>query len=149
MKNIQNDSDFEEIRQRILALSASSPKQWGKMNVQQMLVHCQMQLKLGLGEVPAKIQGPALMRTKLIQWLIFSNLPWPKGAGTPKEMDVLANNYPLGDIESEKNELLTYIEKAKKKGELAPHPLFGKLNQKDWARLIYKHLDHHLKQFGS
>ncbi|WP_424351099.1 DUF1569 domain-containing protein [Lutimonas sp.] len=28
------------------------------------------------------------------------------------------------------------------------HPFFGELNREEWARLVYKHLDHHLKQFG-
>lgn len=58
---------------------------------------------------------------------------WPKGANTPDEM----------------KELLDYLEKATGKEQLQPHPFFGNLNRKEWASLIYKHLDHHLKQFSS
>lgn len=29
-----------------------------------------------------------------------------------------------------------------------PHPFFGKLTSEQWGKGIYKHLDHHLKQFG-
>ena len=29
-----------------------------------------------------------------------------------------------------------------------PHPFFGKLTPDEWAQLMYKHLDHHLRQFG-
>src|SRR6266404_4869599 len=29
-----------------------------------------------------------------------------------------------------------------------PHSFFGRLTPEDWATLMYKHLDHHLRQFG-
>lgn len=89
------------------------------------------------------------MRTGLGKWLIFSNLPWPKGAKTPKEMNVATNNFLLTAIEIEKKDLLNYLEKVKSQDQLYPHPFFGNLNKDEWSRLIYKHLDHHLKQFGS
>lgn len=149
MKTIQNETNYAEIRKRILSLSATSPRQWGKMDLQQMLLHCTTQLKLAIGEIPSKPQGPSLMRTGLGKWLIFSNLPWPKGAKTPDEMNAELNNFLLTNIEIEKKDLLNYLEKLKRQYQLYPHPFFGNLNQDEWARLIYKHLDHHLKQFGS
>jgi len=149
MKNILNDSDYDEIKKRIIALPASSPRQWGKMDLQQMLVHCTRQLKLALGEVSAEEQGPSFMRSRFVKWMIFSNLSWPKGAVTPFEMDVKKNNFPVKAVDAEKDELLKYLEQARKEEQLKPHPFFGNLNRKEWSRLIYKHLDHHLKQFGS
>lgn len=149
MKNIQNDSDYSEIRKRILARSSSSPRKWGKMNLQQMLVHCTTQLKMSLGELTSKAQGPAFMRTRLGKWLIFSTIPWPKGAATPDEMNMEKNEFLLTEIENQKTELLHYLEKAKTQVKLFPHPFFGELSRKEWSRMIYKHLDHHLRQFGS
>ncbi|WP_373493013.1 DUF1569 domain-containing protein [Aquiflexum sp.] len=149
MKTILNEADYAAIRKRIMGLSATSPRQWGKMNLQQMLVHCTAQLKLALGEITSKPQGLFLMRTGLGKWLIFSNLPWPKGAMTPKEMNVATNDFLLTDIELEKVDLLNYLEKVKRQDQLFPHPFFGNLNRNEWSRMIYKHLDHHLKQFGS
>ncbi|MFD1127776.1 DUF1569 domain-containing protein [Paenibacillus provencensis] len=29
-----------------------------------------------------------------------------------------------------------------------PHPFFGKLTSEEWSIGLYKHLDHHLKEFG-
>lgn len=149
MKTILKEADYLEIRNRILSISATSPRQWGKMDLQQMILHCTTQLKMALGEIPSKRQGPSLMRTGLGKWLIFSNLPWPKGAKTPKEMNVATNNFLLTAIEIEKKDLLNYLEKVKSQDQLYPHPFFGNLNKDEWSRLIYKHLDHHLKQFGS
>jgi hypothetical protein len=30
-----------------------------------------------------------------------------------------------------------------------PHAFFGSLTPDEWAILMYKHLDHHLRQFGA
>ncbi|WP_373523883.1 DUF1569 domain-containing protein [Aquiflexum sp.] len=149
MKTIFNEEDYAEIRKRIMALSASSLRKWGKMDLQQMLLHCTAQLKLAVGEIPSKPQGPSLMRSGLGKWLLFSNLPWPKGAKTPDEMNVETNSFLVTDIELEKKDLLNYLEEVKRQDELYPHPFFGNLKRDEWSRLIYKHLDHHLKQFGS
>ena len=149
MKNILNEKDYSEIKDRIQRLSATSIRRWGKMDMQQMLVHCTVQLKLALSEIPSKTQGPSFMRSGLGKWILFSNMPWPKGANTPAEMNAQHAHFSLADVETEKKELLDYLEKAKYKEHLEPHPFFGNLNRKEWARLIYKHLDHHLKQFSS
>ena len=149
MKTILHAADYAEIRQRIGGVSEANIRQWGKMNVQQMLVHCTLQLKLAVGEIPSKAQGTFLLRTRLIKWISLSNFPWPKGAVTANEMDVVKNNFLLKGIEFEKKELLDYLEKAHSLDQLQPHPLFGHLSRKEWLRLIYKHLDHHLKQFNS
>jgi hypothetical protein len=149
MKNILNNTDYAEIQNRIKAISAASTRRWGKMNIEQMLVHCAMQLKLALGEVPYRTQGPSFMRSGLGKWILFSTLPWPKGANTADEMNPALGNFTYTDIETEKKDLLNYLERARQETDLKPHPLFGKLNRQEWARLIYKHLDHHLSQFSS
>ena len=149
MKNILNEADYVEITNRIQNLSETNTRLWGKMDIQQMLLHCTTQLKLALGEISQKLQGPSLMRSKLGKWLLFSNIPWPKGAETPTEMNPETASFSLTDIETEKRELLDYLEKVRQQTHLKSHPFFGELNMKEWARLVYKHLDHHLKQFGS
>ena len=149
MKNIFNESDYSEIKGRIQKLSNVNERLWGEMNLEQMLVHCTTQLKLSLGEVSAEQQGPSFMRSKLGKWILFSNIPWPRNVGTPNEMNAgLLSSKPT-DVENEKITLLSYIEKARQEEQLKKHPFFGELNRKEWGRLIFKHLDHHLKQFGS
>ena len=149
MKNILNEADYVEITNRIQNLSETNTRLWGNMDMQQMLSHCATQLKLALGEISHKQQGPSLMRSKLGKWLLFSMIPWPKGAETPTEMNVEIASFSLADIEIEKRELLDYLAKVRQQAHLKAHPFFGALNRKEWARLVYKHLDHHLKQFGS
>lgn len=149
MKNILNEEDSLEIKRRIQKLSETNTPLWGKMEIQEMLVHCTRQLKLAVGEISSNQQGSSFLRSKLGKWLLFSIVPWPKGADTPAEMNAEIASFSLTDFETEKNELLNYIDKVREHTSLKTHPFFGELNMKDWARLIYKHLDHHLKQFGS
>ena len=149
MKNILNEADYSEIRNRIQIVSGSDIRLWGKMEIQQMIVHCTRQLKLAVGEISSNQQGSSFLRSKLGKWLLFSNIPWPKGADTPDEMSAEIASFSLTDIETEKRELLSYLEKVREQKLLKTHPFFGELNRKEWARLIYKHLDHHLKQFGN
>jgi len=148
MKCINSVSDYQEIRGRIQLLSSANQKKWGKMTIQQMLVHCTTQLKMAIGEISAQQQGSFLMRTAIAKWLAFSDIPWPKGASTPKEMNMDSNTYPLTDIKSEKSELLSYLSKVKEAKELSTHPFFGSLSQKEWGTLIYIHIDNHLQQFS-
>ncbi|MFM7853069.1 MAG: hypothetical protein ACKO96_14415 [Flammeovirgaceae bacterium] len=91
MKNINNQSDYENIVNRMKLLSTTNIRQWGTMDLQQMLVHCTAQLKMALDEIKATPQGSFMMRTVLGKWIAFSNIPWPKGANTPNEMNMKRN----------------------------------------------------------
>lgn len=148
MKNINDQSDFEHIVTRVKFLSTANIRQWGKMDLQQMLVHCKAQLKIALGEIKTTPQGSFMMRTVLGKWIAFSNIPWPKGANTPNKMNVEKNSFEFTGIENEKKELLAYLARVKLAPQLMPHPFFGALSPKEWGRLIFKHIDHHLKQFS-
>jgi hypothetical protein len=149
MKNILNEVDYLEIKRRIQKLSETNTRLWGEMEIQEMLVHCTRQLELAVGEISSDQQGSSFLRSKLGKWLIFSTVPWPKGADTPAEMNAKIASFSLTDFETEKKKLLNYLEKARLHTSLKAHPFFGELNRKEWTRLIYKHLDHHLKQFGN
>ena len=79
MKNVLNETDYSEIRNRIQNLSGASTRLWGKMDIQQILLHCTTQLKLAVGEISSHQQYPSFMRSGLGKWILFSSMPWPKG----------------------------------------------------------------------
>lgn len=148
MKTILDPSDLHNVQSRIRLLTPESQKKWGKMTAVEMLHHCTQQLRLALGEIEAPAQGPSFLRTSLGKWISLSSIPWPKGSPTPKEMNMKKNPVSAMEFESARVQLLHYIDKVCSAPTLHSHPFFGKLSQKEWGRLIYKHLDHHLKQFG-
>jgi hypothetical protein len=148
--NIFNQKDYADIKNRINQLNAQSQRQWGKMSLPQTLEHCSIQLKKALGIIPeSAYEGPAMYRTSFGRWLLFYAMPWPKSAATPSQMNMLQNGSTVADIQDSKRALLGLLEKVQSQDHLNTHPFFGKMGKKDWGRLIWKHLDHHLRQFGN
>ena len=151
MENLFNQKDFVAIVDRLNSINQLSERKWGKMDVNQMIVHLKDQLDIALGNKAAKAQGPYILRTIWGKWLAIYIVPWRKGKeSTPKEMDALLNGAVITDFESDKHLLISRIQEfVSITGDFSPHPFFGKLNTKDWGRLAWKHLNHHLMQFGA
>jgi hypothetical protein len=148
--NIFNQNDYSQILTRINKLNASSQRRWGKMNLPQMLEHCSIQLKKALGIIPAAaMEGPAIYRTGIGSWLALYVAPWPKGSKTPAVMNMETNGVTAQEFMIEKKQLIDFLQQIQQQESFHPHPFFGSLNKKNWGRLIWKHLDHHLRQFNA
>jgi len=76
-------------------------------------------------------------------------MPWPRGrVHTSPE---LLQTAPSASFESDRDELIRLI---KAFADLPPespgmHPMFGRLSHRLWGILAWRHLDHHLRQFGA
>ena len=148
MKSLFDNAAYEEITGRMNKLSASSQRQWGKMDVAQMLAHCKEAFKVPLSEKPP----PKMYPLALIGWMMKSKLyndsPWGKGLPTAPTFKIINER----DFEKEKAELTILINKFHQSGAAAAekivHPVFGKFTGEQWGMAMYKHLDHHLTQFG-
>jgi len=148
MKNIAEPTHLAEIKRRIEALQNDSPRKWGTMSPAQMLLHCRLQIELGTGEVKSKKLYPAP-----IQWIVKHTvgfrIPWSRNLPTAPAM-VSTKNDGL-DFATEKAALLKTIAQFTSLSGDAPltgHPIFGTMNKEEWGHIIYKHLNHHLRQFG-
>lgn len=120
------------------------------MEAHQMVVHLKDQLDIALGNKYAKAQGPVILRTVVGRWIALYIIPWGKGQSpTPTEMDALKNGAILTDFESDKHLFIIRVKEFTACSSFAPHPFFGKMSKKDWGRLAWKHINHHLIQFGA
>jgi hypothetical protein len=117
------------------------------MKPEQLLPHLADQLRMALGDVEVKGARGAL-RFAPMRYLLVHLLPWPKGrAQAPPE----AFTTSPSEWEADRARLLECIERfAATPGEkLQPvNPVFGRMTGRDWDVLSYRHLDHHLQQFG-
>ena len=146
MKTLWTESDRRALLDRLTQLNADAQPQWGKMNCAQMLAHLADGMRMTVGELPCKSKGGPLRYPPLKQLIIYW-LPWPPGAPTAPE---LISRAPDG-IEQETTAVQTLIERfaqSESKAQWPEHPAFGKLSAKDWGVLAYRHIDHHLRQFG-
>ena len=146
MKNLFNAADADEILARIEELSPSTIRQWGKMDVAQMLTHCGNVLEMGIVIVKPKRQLIGRLIGGLFKSKYSDEQPFSKGSPTSSEAMVV----DLRNFEVEKVRLIGLIKKFSKEKIVTahPHPFFGKLEPAQWSRGMYKHLDHHLRQFG-
>ncbi|MBL7731926.1 MAG: DUF1569 domain-containing protein [Chitinophagaceae bacterium] len=147
IKNLFDPAVKQEIVDRIEHLIPQSPRQWGKMNVAQMLAHLQLPMGIALGTHTVK--GNWLMRLvlPLFKSKLYDDNPWKKGLPTDKSFIMTGSEK---NFEAEKAKLLDMINRfteANIKSE--KHPIFGHLTREQWSKATWKHIDHHLKQFGA
>lgn len=149
MKSIFTKEAYEEILSRLENLTPDAKPQWGKMDVTQMLKHCQKPIKLAFGEQQVK-KPNVFMRLliKLMKHSLYNDKPWKQGLLTAKEFvirkteDFKSEKLKLKELVKRMHESESYFEPSKS------HPIFGEMTSWMWGQSAYKHLDHHLKQFG-
>ncbi|MBX7243339.1 MAG: DUF1569 domain-containing protein [Bacteroidia bacterium] len=149
MKSVFNQEDVLEIIHRIQKLNADSRALWGKMDVAQMLAHCNVTYEMAYENVHPKPN--ALMRFILklfVKNKVVGENTYPKNNPTAPQFVIKGEK----NFETEKKRLISYLQKTQQLGEnhfegKESHS-FGSLNKTEWNNMFYKHLDHHLTQFG-
>jgi len=149
MKNIFDQSVTNELTARIEALNPDSQPLWGKMSVDQMLAHCSVAYEMAYTDKYPKPNG--LMRFLLKTFVksgVVNEKPYPKNARTAPVFIISDRR----DFEKEKSRLIGYLQRTQELGsdyfEGKESPSFGAMTAQEWNNLFYKHLDHHLNQFG-
>lgn len=145
VKNLFDPVVKQEIIDRINKLTPQTQRQWGRMDVAQMLAHCQMPLGVATGK--HKLKGGFFLKLvgPFFKKKLFDDNPFKQNLPTDASFKMATPK----DFEKEKQELLQIISdfsETTMSGE--PHPFFGKLTNEQWSRGTWKHLDHHLRQFG-
>jgi hypothetical protein len=135
---------------RIRSLQPDTPRCWGKMTIGQMVCHLNDSFLGMMGEKPATIPRFSLWRlTKGIA--LYAPMQWPKSVKTRPEFEQGIGGTPPGEFEADLRALLATIDRftqTPRGFEFRPHPMFGRMTEKEWMRWGYLHSDHHLRQFG-
>ena len=149
--NIFEKEVSDGIIERINALTPGSQRLWGKMDVARMLAHCNVAYET-IYE-PDKHPKPKFPMSLIVRYLVkpvvTGDKPLRKGSPTAPQF-IIADER---DFERERTRLIEYIERTAELG--AGHfdgresHSFGVLNKTQWSNMLYKHLDHHLQQFGA
>lgn len=137
-----------ELLERLGRLRDDSPRQWGTMDPAQMLGHCSAALQVGTGDTPR----PHSVVGRLLGWMVRKRLlgSEPFGRNSPTDPTFVVKD--TRDFAIEKVRLEALIERFAARGPEAAaaqtHSFLGRLSGEEWGRLMAKHLDHHLRQFG-
>ena len=147
MKTIFDKSTRDELISRINKLDESSPIQWGKMSVYQMLKHCTLWEEMSHGRKKYKRAFIGRLFGKVaLKMLLKNEDPMSRNAPTIPELRVTGT----GDVAAEKRKWVALLEEYEHFSNADfVHPFFGKITKEQTGYLAYKHTDHHLRQFGS
>jgi hypothetical protein len=146
MKSFFEDGVYEEISSRLNKLDKHSVATWGKMNVGQMLSHCQMPLNIILEKEDYGVK-PNWLINLLFKKSMYSDKLWRKNLPTARGFAI--NDEKEFDIEKEAiSNLINELNAQRHRDDWQAHPAFGKLTKDQWGKMQYKHLDHHFRQFG-
>lgn len=149
MKNIFDREVANEVISRIDKLTSESKPNWGKMNVAQMLAHCNVTYEMVYtNKHPKPNKFTTWMLRNFVKKAVVSEKPYSKNGRTAPQFLVVDEK----DFIAEKQRLIDFIIQTQKLGAShfegkASHS-FGKLTAREWNNMFYKHLDHHLTQFG-
>jgi len=149
MKNIFEKEVTNEVIDRINQITPSTKNVWGKMNAAQMLAHCNVTYEMVYSDKHKKPKGlkKFLLKT-FVKKIVVSEKPYAKNGRTAPEFIISEQK----ELDNEKNRLIEHLKKTQELGsqhfENKESHSFGKLTSNEWNNMFYKHLDHHLTQFG-
>jgi hypothetical protein len=149
MKSLFEPAVVKVITDRMAHLRSDSERQWGKMDVAQMLAHCSASIGMAEGKVtPPRILLGRLLGPLAKKSLILNGEPMRRNSMTEKSVLVT----DARDFMVERERLHESIDRFVSAGPgictKHPHFFFGPLTPLEWSVLTYQHLDHHLRQFG-
>lgn len=148
MPDLYSKSDNQKMIGRIRKIDANSKPLWGKMDAAGMLFHLQEPIRVSMGQLKLKRGLLGILFGKMALKEVLSDKPFKKGVPTSPDFK------PKGsyNLEEEKEKLVKLVSSLADKGPDAiskdPHPFFGPLTPEEWNIITWKHLDHHLTQFG-
>lgn len=146
MKTIFEEGHRAALRERIERVTEESRPRWGAMNVEMMLAHLVESMRMAAGELKPKPKNLPIRFPPLRQLVVYW-LPWPKGSPTAPELLPSERR----EVALSKRELLRLVDDVGARSnqrDWPQHPAFGNLGRRGWGALGWRHLDHHLRQFG-
>lgn len=148
MESLFDKQGNQNIVDRINQLTPITLSQWGKMTVSQMLEHCQQPIKVSFGTLELKPNLISFLFGKSAKKQMLTQPRFKKSLPTVKEFKI--THEP--NFEEARKQLIEMVSKYADEGhsaiKVSKHPFFGNMTMEEWDILQWKHLDHHLKQFG-
>ena len=149
LPNIFSPEESQKIIHRIHQLTPTSTRSWGKMDVATMLAHCNVTYELAYEKKhPVPSSFTKMLLKLLVKNAVVSDKPYQKNSRTGPPFVITDTR----DFDTERKRLVDYITHTQQLGEKTfegkESHSFGTLTSTEWSNMFYKHLDHHLSQFG-
>ncbi|MEO8478071.1 MAG: DUF1569 domain-containing protein [Gemmatimonadota bacterium] len=149
MKHLYDSARVSELQDRLARMTAEQTREWGTMTLPQALAHCSLGFDVALGVTnPPRMMMGRLFGGLIKRLALGDDSPFRRNTPTVPSM-VVADEH---EFTFERDRLRALIDRFAAAGPggctTHPHAFFGKLTPVEWATIMYKHVDHHLRQFG-
>ncbi|HEY4320887.1 MAG TPA: DUF1569 domain-containing protein [Gemmatimonadales bacterium] len=149
MKNLFDPAQVADVRARLDRLEPTSPRLWGTMTPAQVLAHCAVGFETASGASrPPRAMIGRLLGGIIKPFALKDDEPMRKNSPTAAVFLIKGDR----DFDTERARLRQLLDHFAAAGAAGctdhPHAFFGRLTGDEWAILMYKHMDHHLRQFG-
>ena len=146
VKNLCEEGPRQELLSRLDRLTPASQALWGKMNVAQMLAHLRMPMAVALGEHQLKSNFLLRLVAGTMKSKLYDDKPYKRGLPTAPSFRIVGER----DFEAEKARVVELVGRFRPENiKNTVHPVFGKMTLEQWGKANWKHIDHHLQQFGA
>jgi hypothetical protein len=149
METIFDKQTIERFKNRIEKITENSTRQWGKFTVYQMLKHATENDRMLLRDQPYK---------RLFIGRLFGKMALRKATKNDAPNDKNSPTHPylvikgIGNVEEQKKIWLNVLDKYPQLTKAHylgfVHPFYGSMTADQVSIVAYKHIDHHLRQFG-
>ena len=137
-----------DIIARLRRLTPVSSREWGRMTPHQAVCHMSDSFRAMMADTPVTSIGNPFSRT-VIKWVALNApMKWPHGVKTVPEVDQEIGGTRPVEFLRDRQQLEQLMEQFATRTDYQPHPIFGRLTKAEWHRWGWRHMDHHLRQFG-
>lgn len=146
MQSLFDNQVRANIRERMMKLTPETKAQWGKLDAPRLLTHMIDTFRVAFGEQEVQ-PSKSVLYSAFGRWLVIdSPIPWPKGAPSSAEFWLTRP----GDFEQDRRRVMDYIDRFANGSnqKWGKSPRLGVMSAEQWSRMNYRHLNHHLTQFG-
>ena len=150
MSTVFDPSASRALARRLKGLPPDARPLWGRMTPHQAVVHLADSFRMSLGELDTAMPSMGPLKY-LLRFVAFTlPFPLPRGVRTAPELDKAAGGGTQpGDFSADLAELEELLERfIASGGDLPPHPIWGRMSRGMAGRYAWRHVDHHLRQFG-
>jgi Protein of unknown function (DUF1569) len=147
MKSIWQEETRRELHDRMARLAWDRRAEWGRFTAPKMVCHLADSLRMAVGDLKVAPKKSPIRYPPLKQLIVYL-APFPKGVPTAPELLAREPREWTDDV-ADVQSLLGRAAASRTTDAWPDHPVFGTLSKRAWGVLIYRHMDHHLRQFGA
>jgi hypothetical protein len=149
-RSLADPSVGAELVARLQNLSPDTSRRWGTMTAHEMLCHLADSFRGMMGERSVSLVPARPLKRRLMRFVALrAPLRWPRGIPTRPEVDPKRGGTRPAAFDADRREVLALMQRfASETARYEQHPMFGAMPRADWLIWGYRHMDHHLRQFG-